>query len=42
MLNRTIAKAKRGTFSSLIYMDLDNFKDVNDTVGHAAGEGRDR
>ena len=38
ILNRSIARAKRGTFSSLLYMDLDNFKDVNNTVGHAAGD----
>ncbi|MFZ5642434.1 MAG: bifunctional diguanylate cyclase/phosphodiesterase [Bacillota bacterium] len=37
-LRRAVAKAGRGNQSCLLFMDLDNFKIVNDTLGHTAGD----
>jgi diguanylate cyclase (GGDEF)-like protein/PAS domain S-box-containing protein len=39
LLQQSIARAKKAQqYVALLYMDVDRFKDINDTFGHAAGD----
>lgn len=37
-LKKAVSRARRGQNSALVLMDLDNFKYVNDTLGHSVGD----
>jgi GGDEF domain-containing protein len=38
VLQPSVEAARKGVSSALVYVDLDNFKFINDSFGHASGD----